>query len=161
MMSRSKSQRLKAVGKATLVPSIFNINEPVIFGTPIAWNFTLIIPFLLNSLIIPIIVYLVLSAGWVSIPDTLFSIYQMPLPIATWLVCPEVQGLILFAVVVVINSLIWFPFFKAYEHQCLCLLYTSNVYGGKQMGDISNLGGRKRCLIAYLWWCSSLRRRLQ
>ena len=119
MMSRSKSQRLKAVGKATLVPSIFNINEPVIFGTPIAWNFTLIIPFLLNSLIIPIIVYLVLSAGWVSIPDTLFSIYQMPLPIATWLVCPEVQGLILFAVVVVINSLIWFPFFKAYEHQCL------------------------------------------
>ena len=55
----------------------------------------------------------------VSIPDTLFSIYQMPLPIATWLVCPEVQGLILFAVVVVINSLIWFPFFKAYEHQCL------------------------------------------
>lgn len=119
MMSRSKSQRLKAVGKATLVPSIFNINEPVIFGTPIAWNFTLIIPFLLNSLIIPIIVYLVLSAGWVSIPDTLFSIYQMPLPITTWLVCPEVQGLILFAVVVVINSLIWFPFFKAYEHQCL------------------------------------------
>ena len=43
----------------------------------------------------------------------------MPLPIATWLVCPEVQGLILFAVVVVINSLIWFPFFKAYENQCL------------------------------------------
>ena len=32
---------------------------------------------------------------------------------------PEIQGLILFAVVVVINSFIWFPFFKAYENQCL------------------------------------------
>lgn len=119
MMAKSKSERLKAVGKATLIPSIFNINEPVIFGAPIAWNFTLIIPFLLNSLIIPIIVYCVLSAGLVTIPTQLFTLYQMPLPIATWLVCPEIQGLILFAVVVVINSFIWFPFFKAYENQCL------------------------------------------
>ena len=102
-----------------MIPSIFNINEPVIFGAPIAWNFTLIIPFLLNSLIIPIIVYCVLSAGLVTIPTQLFTLYQMPLPIATWLVCPEIQGLILFAVVVVINSFIWFPFFKAYENQCL------------------------------------------
>ena len=106
-------------GKATIVPSIFNINEPVIFGAPIAWNFTLIIPFLLNALIIPIIVYCVLRAGLVSIPSQLFTLYQMPLPIATWLVCPEIQSLVLFVLVVLINSLIWFPFFKAYENQCL------------------------------------------
>lgn len=36
-MLRSRSNRLKAMGRATLIPSIFNINEPVVFGV-IAWN---------------------------------------------------------------------------------------------------------------------------
>lgn len=34
MALRSKSQGLRAIGKAGIVPMIFNISEPVIFGTP-------------------------------------------------------------------------------------------------------------------------------
>ncbi len=48
---RSKSERLRAVGKAGLVPAIFNISEPMIFGTPVMYNPLIAIPMILNSLI--------------------------------------------------------------------------------------------------------------
>ncbi len=45
MCLRSKSKQLNSVGKVSIIPSLFNINEPVIFGLPIFLNPTLVIPF--------------------------------------------------------------------------------------------------------------------
>ena len=45
-----KSKQAKAISKSSLVPGIFNINEPVIFGFPIVLNGTLMIPFILAPL---------------------------------------------------------------------------------------------------------------
>lgn len=115
----SLSKRVKAIGRATIVPSIFNINEPLVFGTPISWNPLLMIPMWINGIIPPIIVYLTLKAGWVTIPHEVFGIYNMPFPISTYLVNQDPRGLILFAVVVVVVALTWYPFFKAYEKQVL------------------------------------------
>ena len=47
----SKSEQLKAVSKAAIVPGLFNINEPVIFGYPIMYNPIMCIPFILNPVI--------------------------------------------------------------------------------------------------------------
>lgn len=44
---RSKSKRISTVSKAALVPGIFNINEPVIFGYPIMYNSLMLIPYIL------------------------------------------------------------------------------------------------------------------
>lgn len=115
----SLSKRLKAIGKATIVPSIFNINEPLVFGAPIAWNPLLMIPMWINAIVPPIIVYLTLKAGWVTIPYKVFGIYNMPFPISTYLVNQDPRGLVLFAVVVAVVALTWYPFFKAYEKQLL------------------------------------------
>ena len=57
MCVRSKSQQLKAVGKAGLIPAIFNISEPMAFGVPIMYNPVMAIPFILNPLIILPIMY--------------------------------------------------------------------------------------------------------
>ncbi|WP_277291339.1 PTS cellobiose transporter subunit IIC, partial [Streptococcus orisratti] len=43
---RARSSQLSAIGKAAVVPAIFNINEPLIFGLPIIYNPALAIPFL-------------------------------------------------------------------------------------------------------------------
>ncbi|MBO0409529.1 PTS cellobiose transporter subunit IIC [Enterococcus hulanensis] len=43
----AKSEQLKVLGKAALVPCIFNINEPMIFGIPLIYNPYLAIPFFL------------------------------------------------------------------------------------------------------------------
>ena len=46
----AKSKQAKAISRSSLVPGIFNINEPVIFGFPIILNGTLMIPFILAPL---------------------------------------------------------------------------------------------------------------
>lgn len=119
LMLRSKSEKLRAISRATVVPSIFNINEPFVFGTPIAWNPILMIPMWINSLTVPTIVYIVLNRGFVAIPDTLFTMYNLPQPISTWLVSPGLAGLILYVAMFALLTITWYPFFKIYDSQCL------------------------------------------
>lgn len=116
MLVRSKSKRLKALGSASLVPGIFNINEPVIFGA-VAWNPILMVPLWLQGIILPLITYVVLDMGVVNIPAAVFDMWYCPFPISTWIVSQDLSGLVLFAVVATVSTLIWYPFFKMYEKQ--------------------------------------------
>lgn len=115
----AKSARLKAIGRATLVPGIFNINEPIVFGAPIAFNPILMVPFWINSLVPPILTYAALSSGLVAIPSQVFQLWYVPFPFATWIVSPGVAGLLLLLVVVALVTLIWLPFFRAYDRQAV------------------------------------------
>ena len=45
LMMRSKAKSLSSVGKVSIIPSLFGINEPLIFGTPIILNPFMFIPF--------------------------------------------------------------------------------------------------------------------
>jgi cellobiose PTS system EIIC component len=117
MLFLAKSSQLKAIGKVTIVPSIFNINEPVIFGAPVAFNPILMMPMWLNGIILPAITYIVLNLGLVTIPERLFQLWYMPVGISSILINSDFRGLILLAVVVVVSWLIWFPFFKVYDMQ--------------------------------------------
>ena len=47
MLLFSKNKHLKNVGKISLIPSLFNVNEPLIFGIPIVANPIFLIPFIL------------------------------------------------------------------------------------------------------------------
>lgn len=116
MLVRSKSKRLKALGSASLVPGIFNINEPVIFGA-VAWNPILMVPLWLQGIVLPLITYVVLDMGVVNIPAAVFDMWYCPFPISTWIVSQDLSGLVLFAVVATVSTLIWYPFFKMYEKQ--------------------------------------------
>jgi cellobiose PTS system EIIC component len=117
MLFMAKSSHLKAIGKVTLVPSIFNINEPVIFGAPVAFNPILMVPMWLNGLIIPAITYIALNLEMVTIPERLFQLWYMPIGISSMLINSDFRGLILLALIVVVSWLIWFPFFKVYDMQ--------------------------------------------
>lgn len=117
MLVAAKSSRLKAIGKATIVPSIFNINEPIVFGAPVVFNPTLMIPFWLNSLILPAITYGALASGLVGIPSQLFQLGYIPMPILTWLIQPGLMSLLLFAVNFAVASVLWWPFFRSYDKQ--------------------------------------------
>lgn len=48
---RSRSAHLRSIGKLSIVPSMFNINEPVIFGSPVVMNPILFIPFICAPLV--------------------------------------------------------------------------------------------------------------
>ncbi len=118
MLFMAKSHRLKALGRACIVPSVFNINEPVVFGT-IVWNPYLMIPLWINGIVLPIITWIGLKVGLAAIPKALMQMWYIPFPFSTWLVSPSIGALILMVIIFVIAWIIWFPFFKIYDGRVL------------------------------------------
>lgn len=121
MMCLSRVGRIKAIGRACIVPSIMNINEPVIFGAPVAWNPFLMLPMWIGTIVISITTYLSMSMGFVTIPSKVFNLWYVPFGISTFMVNQDVRGLIVLAINIVLLFMIWYPFFKAYEKEELKL----------------------------------------
>ncbi len=117
MLAFSKSKKLKALGRASFVPSLFNINEPVVFGC-IAWNPILMIPMNLTGIILPLAVWfgtkMILFA---PIPTVLFEMWYVPYPFLTWLITGSVKAVIFLFILIALVTLIYYPFFKIYEKQ--------------------------------------------
>ncbi|TPR55132.1 PTS sugar transporter subunit IIC [Enterococcus sp. OL5] len=63
IMIRAKSEQYRTLGKLAIIPNMFGINEPIIFGLPIIMNLALAIPFILTPLIIFILAYLGMFSG--------------------------------------------------------------------------------------------------
>ncbi|WP_227589989.1 PTS sugar transporter subunit IIC [Demequina pelophila] len=117
MLMRSRAKRLKALGRASAVPAVFNINEPVVFGA-IAWNPMLMVPMWLQGLILPPLVwFFTKTVHFAPIPMRQFEMWYAPFPLATWLTTGAITGILLMALIVAVATAIWFPFFRAYERQ--------------------------------------------
>ncbi|WP_296879366.1 PTS transporter subunit EIIC [Thomasclavelia sp.] len=115
----ARSKRVKTVGRAALIPSIFNINEPVVYGAPVAFNPTLMIPFWVAGLANALIVWVAFASGFCAVPIEPFRM-TMPSILYAPLALKSITGLILHLVCFVVTGLIYYPFFKVYDKQC-CL----------------------------------------
>ena len=116
MLFLAKSKKCKVIGKATIVPSLANINEPIVFGLPIVLNPTMIIPFILVPTINIIISYLAMSAGLVPICSGINIPWTTPVIISGFLATNWV-GAILQAVLLVLGIFIYMPFIKIMDKQ--------------------------------------------
>lgn len=119
LMMRSKSRRLRTLGKICIGPSIFNINEPVMFSAPVVLNPLLMLPSWIATIVSSFVVWFVMKGGLLNIPSKLIYVGQIPPPISTVMASEDWRGLIVFGVVFVMFWLIWLPFFKVYEKQVL------------------------------------------
>lgn len=113
----AKSKRIKTVGRAALVPSIFNINEPIVYGAPVAFNPTLMIPFWLGGLANCVIVWMAFATGFCTVPTEPFRM-SMPSLFYAPLALKSINGLILHIVCFIATAIIYYPFFKVYDKQC-------------------------------------------
>lgn len=120
LLAQSKSKKLKALGRACLGPAIFNINEPVIFGC-VAWNPIMMLPMWISGIVIPTLTWFFAKViAFAPIPKIQFELWYMPYPISTWIASQgSIRAIIFVLITFAVSAAIWFPFFKAYEKQCI------------------------------------------
>ncbi len=119
MSFMARSKYLKSVGRVSLAPSLFNINEPLIFGMPIMLNPFMMIPFILAPMVSVGIAYIAVSLNMVGrfyIP----TIWTLPAPISAFLgTGGDWRALILSLVTITTSALIYIPFLKIYDKKML------------------------------------------
>lgn len=119
LMLRSKSANLKTMGRICIIPSIFNINEPLVFGTPVIYNPLLMLPMWINSITGTIIVWFSMRLGLLNIPAKFIQVGQIPAPFSSVLITEDLRAIAVWAVLFVVYFVTWYPFFKAYEAKCV------------------------------------------
>lgn len=117
MLLRAKSQKLKTMGRVGLVPSLFNINEPIVYGC-IAWNPLLMIPMWLTAIILPCVIWIFTKIiAFAPIPTMVFNLWYCPYPVSTWLITRSINAILLMLICFIIAAMIYYPFFKVYDKQ--------------------------------------------
>lgn len=113
----ARSEQLKLLGRASVVPGLFNINEPIIFGLPIVYNPYLAIPFFLSPMVTASLGYFATSLGFVK-----KMIAQVPWTspggvgafIGTG---GDINAFFLGLICVVVSLLIYLPFIIMYDRK--------------------------------------------
>lgn len=127
MYMRSRSAHLRSIGKLSVVPSFFNINEPVIFGSPIIMNPIMLIPFVGAPLVNATVAWFALSSGFVDKPISIVPWTTPSLLGAPWAAGWSLGPIILVLTNFAISCVIWLPFFKAYEKQLVAQENSENA----------------------------------
>lgn len=112
LMLRAKSQQYRQVGKISIVPAMFGITEPVIFGTPLVLNFDLAFPFITNNAIALTLAYVLTKLGIVAKFIGVQAIFGLPLGFHA-----AVEGsisiiLLQLFIQLVLSPVLWYPWFK-------------------------------------------------
>ncbi|WP_182201680.1 PTS sugar transporter subunit IIC [Paraliobacillus salinarum] len=116
MSIRSKSKQLKAIGKAGIIPGIFGVNEPVLFGSPIVFNPILAIPFVLGTIVVALLLWLGFTIGLIT-PGYILILSLLPIGFGSFLSSMNIMNLIYAWLMVPVTAVVWYPFFKVYERQ--------------------------------------------
>ena len=117
MIFMCKSARLKVIGKTGLIPGIFNVNEPIIFGLPIVLNPIMLIPFIVSPVTCVSIAYFAMKMGIVPRPTGVPVPWTMPAPFGGVLMTNSLAGGILQIVLLLISGIIYYPFIKVLDRQ--------------------------------------------
>lgn len=111
----AKSKYASKLGKAIITPSIFNINEPVIFGVPIVLNPTLIIPFIFAPMVCATIAWFATKLGLVS-AVTITAPWTLPGPIGAYLATGgDWRAAVLNILLIILSIFMYYPFVKIYD----------------------------------------------
>lgn len=118
---RSKSVILRDVARVSIIPSIFCINEPVMFGAPIVLNPIMFLPFVFGTTLLGTLYGYVLTAlGWIS-PAIVQIPWTTPPLIQPFLSTGDWRNVVAQAVLIVIMFFVWYPFAKLWEKRCLAM----------------------------------------
>ncbi|EMG6782912.1 PTS sugar transporter subunit IIC [Vibrio cholerae] len=119
LMSFSRSAHLKSISRMSAVPGFFQINEPVIFGSPVVMNPILFLPFVFAPVINATIAYFAIQLGFVGM-GVATTPWTTPAIIgASWGSGWTFTPVLLVVGLIILDLLIYLPFFKMFEKQVL------------------------------------------
>lgn len=119
LLLRSRAIHLRSIGKMGVVPGLFNINEPILFGAPIVMNPVFFLPFILVPMINATLAYIATSMGLVARVVSLTP-WTSPAPLgASWAANWAFSPVIMCLICMVMSALMYYPFLKAYERTLL------------------------------------------
>lgn len=110
----SKRKDINTVGKLGIVPAFFGISEPITFGLPIMLNPILFVPCVLTSVVNVVASYLLMANGIIERTFAMLS-YNMPSVFGAYFSTGDFKAAILIIVLVIVDMIIYYPFFKAHE----------------------------------------------
>jgi cellobiose PTS system EIIC component len=116
LMMRSKSKSLKPIGRLSIIPSLFGINEPVIFGAPLVMNPYMFIPFVFGPTILGAINYSIFANGLIGKP-IIEPPGFLPPGVGAFLMTLDWKAPVLVIISIIVMTLIYYPFFKVMERE--------------------------------------------
>ncbi|MHA1040938.1 PTS sugar transporter subunit IIC [Enterobacter ludwigii] len=121
MAMRSRSRQLKSVGKIGLLPSLFNINEPILFGFPVIMNPVFLLPFVFVPLINACIAWYLTQLGVLDRAVAMLP-WSMPSPLgAAWSANGSWKNMCMCLFAFFNAWMLYRPFFKVHERQLMQL----------------------------------------
>lgn len=110
----ARSKQLKALGKLAVGPALFNINEPILFGTPMIMNPVMLIPFVTVPLVTTLTTYFAMASG--IVPKTIaLAPWTSPVIMGPLVSTGSLTGVLLQLVNVGIGFAIYYPFFRIWD----------------------------------------------
>lgn len=115
LLLRSRVQRLRRLALASFLPSLANINEPLIFGIPIVMNPGLVLPFIGIPIVLATITFIVENYNLVH-RTAVWLPGAIPSFIAAWVTTKgDWHALVLVALNIMVAFVLWIPFLRAFE----------------------------------------------
>lgn len=116
MIIVGRSSRLKTMTKLSVIPALFNINEPIIFGLPVIFNPLMIIPITLAPIISVLIAYVSMVIGFMPLFNGVVAPWPTP-PIFSGFLVAGWQGAVVQVICIISSVIIYYPFVKALDNQ--------------------------------------------
>ncbi|VKS29328.1 lichenan permease iic component (pts system lichenan-specific eiiccomponent) (eiic-lic) [Streptococcus pneumoniae] len=111
---KKASKQLKTLAPITVIPGLFNINEPAMFGVPIVLNILLLVPFILAPMFNLLVAWGAMASGLVPLTYTDPG-WTMPPVISGLLATGSISGSLLQIVLIVLDVLLYLPLVIAIE----------------------------------------------
>jgi cellobiose PTS system EIIC component len=114
LLTRSKVKRIRTVALATLLPSLANVNEPLMFGLPLVLNPVLGVPFVVTPVVLAIVSWWAMNLGLVA--RTIYYVPSaIPIPFGAFVATNDWRSVVLMLLNIAIGAAIYAPFVAIYE----------------------------------------------
>lgn len=119
MLIVGKSKRIKGLSRLTIVPSLFGIGEPFIYGLPVVLNPIIMIPFVITPIVNVLISSFSFSFHLVPYTNGVMLPWTTPPLISGWLTTGSWRGSFLQFFEIILGMIIYYPFVKILDRQYL------------------------------------------